>query len=132
MEVILRMSQEIYIIKSDKEKLLQIINKAISQELKSEASLKELETEINRAKVIEQEELSYRFIKMNSKVIMTVDQDEEELTLVYPNEADIKKNKISILSPIGTAILGYKEGSSVEWKVPNGIVHIHIHNIIDL
>ncbi len=126
------MSQEIYIIKSDKEKLLQIINKAISQELKSEASLKELETEINRAKVIEQEELSYRFIKMNSKVIMTVDQDEEELTLVYPNEADIKKNKISILSPIGTAILGYKEGSSVEWKVPNGIVHIHIHNIIDL
>lgn len=131
MEVKVRMSQEIYIIKSDKEKLIHIINKAISQELKPEAHLKGLETEINRAQVVEQQELSFKFIKMNSKVLMTVDQDEEEMTLVYPEEADIKKNKISVLSPIGTAILGYREGSCVEWKVPNGIVHIQIRNIID-
>jgi regulator of nucleoside diphosphate kinase len=125
------MSQDIYVTKADKEKLLEIIDKAANKELRTIDNLKALKTEINKARVIDQEECTHAFIKMNSKVIMTVDQNEEEITLVYPEEVDIRNNKISVLSPIGTAILGYCVGSSVEWNVPNGTVHIRIRSIID-
>jgi regulator of nucleoside diphosphate kinase len=125
------MSQEIYILNSDKEKLLEIIDKAKFQESRSNANLKTLEAEINKARVIDQDGCSHAFIKMNSKIIMTVDQDEDEITLVYPEEADVKNNKISVLSPIGTAILGYRAGSCIEWRVPGGTVQIRIHDIID-
>ncbi len=131
MEVKVRMSQEIYILKTDKEKLFEIIDKATGQEIQSNGYLKALEVEINKARVIDREVLSHKFIKMNSKVIMTVDRDEEEITLVYPEEADIKNNKISVLAPIGTAILGYCVGDCIEWKVPGGTVTIQIHKIID-
>lgn len=124
------MSQEIYITQTDKDKLLEIIDKVTNQEFRTNVNLKALEAEINRAKVVHQEVASHKFIKMNCKVIMTMDQDEEEITLVYPEEADIKNSKISVLSPIGTAILGYCEGSSIEWKVPSGTVHISILKII--
>lgn len=124
------MSQEIYITKADKEKLLKIIDKAANKEFRTNDNLKALKIEINKARVIDQEAPRQAFIKMNSKVIMTVDQNEEEITLVYPEEADIRSNKISVLSPIGTAILGYCVGSNIEWNVPNGTVHIRIHSII--
>lgn len=125
------MNQEIYILKSDKEKLLDIIDKASTQDYRTSSNQKELEKEIIRARVVEQEKLPYSFIKMNSRVLMTVDQEEEEIMLVYPEEADIKKNKISVFSPIGTAILGYCAGNSIEWKVPDGTVQIQIIDIRD-
>jgi regulator of nucleoside diphosphate kinase len=125
------MSQEIYITKKDKVKLLEIIDKAALKEVRTAANLKALEAEINKAGVIDLEVPDFVFIKMNSKVIITVNQEEEEITLVYPEDADIKNNKISVFSPIGTAILGYREGSCVEWKVPSGMVHIQIQRVID-
>lgn len=125
------MSQEIYILKADKDKLLEIIDKTTDQEFPTKVNLKALKAEINKARVIDQNVSTQKFIKMNSKVNMTVDQEEEEITLVYPGEADIKSSKISVLSPIGTAILGYCVGSCVEWKVPDGTVHIQINRIVD-
>jgi regulator of nucleoside diphosphate kinase len=92
------MSQEIYVTKADKEKLLEIIDKAVKKEFRTNDNLKTLKTEINKARVIDQEVCPHAFIKMNSKVIITVDQNEEELTLVYPEEADIRSNKISVFS----------------------------------
>jgi len=125
------MSQELYILEKDKIRLLEIIDKTAFQKIRTNVNLKELEAEINKARVIDQDDVSHTFIKMNSKVTMTVDQEEEELTLVYPEQADVKNNKISILSPIGTAILGYSTGSCIEWKVPSGTVQIKIQDISD-
>jgi regulator of nucleoside diphosphate kinase len=41
-------------------------------------------------------------------------------TLVYPDEADIRRNRLSILAPIGTAIFGFRVGDEVRWPTPNG------------
>jgi regulator of nucleoside diphosphate kinase len=51
-------------------------------------------------------------------------------TLVFPSEADIKQRKISILAPIGTAILGYQVGDTVIWQVPAKQRRIKIHRIL--
>jgi regulator of nucleoside diphosphate kinase len=125
------MSQALYIMKEDKEKLLELIDRSDDQEARMGLHLKALRSEINKARVIDREESAHRFVKVNSKVLLMIDQEEEELTLVYPQEADRKSNKISVLSPIGTAILGYSEGSSVEWNVPSGTVHIQIKKIYE-
>ncbi|MBB2183829.1 GreA/GreB family elongation factor [Lachnospiraceae bacterium MD1] len=123
------MSKQIYITKADKDKLLELIDKARDKEIRSLQNLKDLEAEIKRAEVIHYEDLPENIIGMNSSVVLVVDGVEEEMTLVYPEEADVRKNKISVLSPIGTAILGYSEGSTFEWKVPSGTVQIYVKKV---
>lgn len=125
------LSQEIYITQSDKLKLLDYIDKTDIREIRTADNLKILKAEINKAKVIDPADFDGAFVKINSKVNMIVNQEEEEIILVYPENADIKNNKVSVLSPIGTAILGCSEGSCIEWIVPNGIVHILILSIND-
>jgi regulator of nucleoside diphosphate kinase len=124
------MSRKIYITESDKDKLLKLINKGKYEEFKNNINLKELEAEINRAEVTSVDNLPEDVITMNTKVLLLIDGTEEDLTLVYPSEADMLENKVSVLSPIGTAILGYSEGSIIEWKVPNGTSKIEVKKVL--
>ncbi|MGH4049905.1 MAG: GreA/GreB family elongation factor [Clostridium sp.] len=124
----LQMSQKIFITEPDKNKLLEIINK--NEDIANKQNLKHLEAEVNRADVISTKQLPGDVITMNTKVIILIGDSEEEISLVYPSDADISKNKISILSPIGTAILGYSEGSIIEWIVPNGTVQIEVKKVL--
>ena len=79
---------------------------------------------------MEIEDLPKDVITMNSKILIIMNGNEGEVTLVYPQEADLIEDKISILSPIGTAILGYREGDTIEWAVPSGSIEIHIQKIL--
>lgn len=124
------MSRKIFITQSDKDKLLDIIYKAKYEDLKDNLELKDLETEINRATVTSVGQLPGNVITMNTQVVLLIEGIEEEFTLVYPSEADILQNKISVLSPIGTAILGYCEGNVIEWNVPDGIVLIEVKKVL--
>ncbi len=69
---------------------------------------------------------------MNSTVCLEDLETGEEMTytLVFPNEADIDQNKISVLAPIGTAMLGYRVGDTVEWPVPSGISRLQVKQIL--
>ena len=51
-------------------------------------------------------------------------------TLMFPNEADITQSKISVLAPIGTAMLGYRVGDTFMWKVPDGIRRLEIKGVL--
>jgi regulator of nucleoside diphosphate kinase len=126
----IEMSRKIYITQSDKDKLLKIINKAKYENLDDYSNLKDLETELIRADVTNISELPSNVITMNTKAVLLIDGIEEEVALVYPNEADILEYKLSVLSPIGTAILGYSEGDIIEWKVPKGTIQVKVEKII--
>ncbi|KAB2835548.1 MAG: transcription elongation factor GreAB, partial [Candidatus Brocadia sp.] len=56
--------------------------------------------------------------------------EEETYTLVFPENADIARGKISILAPIGTAMLGYEAGDAFEWKVPAGKRRLKVKQIL--
>ncbi|HET9961437.1 MAG TPA: GreA/GreB family elongation factor, partial [Nitrospiraceae bacterium] len=56
--------------------------------------------------------------------------EEKVYTLVFPSEADLSQQKISVLAPIGTAILGYRIGDTVEWRVPAGVKNMRIEDIL--
>lgn len=58
------------------------------------------------------------------------DGSQTEVTLVFPAQANIDEGKISVLSPIGTALLGYAKGDKIEWMVPAGARRIQIEDIL--
>lgn len=123
------MSNQIYITHADKEILSKLIEDSKSSETKNDKYLKKLEAEINRAVIKAESQLPANIVRLDSNVLLVVDGSEEEATLVYPTHANVLKNKISVLSPLGTAILGYKEGSTVEWEVPDGKIEIFIKKV---
>lgn len=81
-----------------------------------------LEIEIGRATILPSEKMPTNVVTMNSKVKFKVSgsNDSFELTLVYPKDLDSSGTKISILAPVGSALLGLKEGDSIEWAKPGG------------
>lgn len=93
----------------------------------------ELEVELERAEIVEPEEIPANVVTMNSTVRFKVASSNEEFeyTLVYPKDADGSKHKISILAPVGSAMLGLKEGDEIEWPKPGGgSLTVHIDKIV--
>lgn len=82
----------------------------------------ELEAELNRATVVEPEEIPPTVVTMNSTVKFTVEStgEEFELTLVYPKDVDNSGKTISILAPVGSALLGLSQDAEIEWPKPGG------------
>ncbi|MBN2105524.1 nucleoside diphosphate kinase regulator [bacterium] len=92
----------------------------------------DLRKELNRAKVVDPKDIPDDVITMNSKFkLKDLDSGEEMIyTLVFPENADIYKNKISIYAPMGIALIGYKVGDVIEWPVPSGVLRIKVLEIL--
>ena len=122
----------IYITDSDKKRLKQLIRDARAFGSEHEVYLKKLEGELNRAKVVKSKEIPKDVITMNSKVrLKDLDTREEMIyRLVFPDAADPEQNKISILAPIGTALIGYRVGDVIEWKVPAGLRKLKVLEVL--
>lgn len=88
--------------------------------------------ELNSAKVVEPDEIPDDVVTMNSVVKITFVNTNKQLKLaiVYPGQADIKENKISIFSPVATALIGYRVGDLIDWVVPAGMTKIRIDEIV--
>ncbi|CAM4201859.1 nucleoside diphosphate kinase regulator [Pseudoalteromonas ostreae] len=86
------------------------------------AGEKELEAELGRATIVEPKDMPSTVVTMNSIVNFIVESTKEEFTktLVYPKNADASADKISILAPVGSALLGLSQGDEIEWPKPSG------------
>jgi regulator of nucleoside diphosphate kinase len=89
---------------------------------------KTLIEEIGKAQIVDRMELPKDVVTMYSEVEIYDIEDKEasRYVLVYPWEADADSNKLSILAPIGTAIIGYRQGDEIMWKVPGGTRSLRI------
>jgi regulator of nucleoside diphosphate kinase len=90
--------------------------------------LDDLEQELESAAIMKAGEVPSDVVTMNSRVKVK-DLESGRVTtyqIVFPSEADIAKNRISVLAPIGTGLLGYSAGTTVEWQVPSGMRRFHI------
>jgi len=94
--------------------------------------LKELEEELDRANIAKPEEIPTDVITMNSTFrVHDLDSGEDFVyTLVFPARADSASGKISILAPLGTAVLGYRVGDTVEWAAPAGRKRLKVKKIV--
>jgi regulator of nucleoside diphosphate kinase len=94
--------------------------------------LNTLEAELERAEVVDPKRIPANVITMRSKVRLKdlVSGEAKIYSLVFPTEANVSDGKISVLAPIGTAILGYKLGDSIEWPVPSGVRKLKVDEIL--
>ena len=82
----------------------------------------QLEEELGRAIVVEDHQIPQNIVMMNSQVTFVEIESGKKntVTLVYPNESNINENKVSILAPIGIALIGLSVGQNIEWILPTG------------
>ena len=81
-------------------------------------------TELDRARVVSDKALGADVVRMGSTLAYSADAGESRrVTLVYPGEADIEAGKISLLTPIGVALIGLSAGQSIDWVARDGRVH---------
>lgn len=90
-----------------------------------------LEAELEQAKVVPTQELPDEVIRMNSlvRVLDGNTSRECEYRIVYPGDADASQGRISVLAPIGAALLGYRVGDDVNWSTPGGVRRFHILSV---
>lgn len=91
-----------------------------------------LETELARAEIVAPQDMPPDVVTMNSTVKFRVDASTEEftLTLVYPRDMDKSNDKISILAPVGSALLGLSRGDEIEWPRPGGgVMRVRIEEV---
>ena len=124
--------KQILITELDRQRLVALILNAQSGEYRGSVYLDNLRGELNRAQIVTPQDIPADTITMNSKVaLLDLDTREEEVyTLVYPENADSAEGKISILAPIGTAMLGYRVGDVFEWDVPAGKRRLKVDRIL--
>ena len=124
--------RKIFITAFDKKRLDGLIAAAKGPDAEDREHLTELEGELKRANVVESDEIPSDVVTMNSKVLFRDIDSKEEMTytLVFPWDADVDAGAISIFAPVGTALLGYCEGSTVTWKVPSGKRRLKIVKVL--
>ncbi|GJQ48958.1 regulator of nucleoside diphosphate kinase [Candidatus Kuenenia stuttgartiensis] len=115
--------------KSRLEELIAVAEEFGGQDRKDLASLAE---ELERAEVVSSKDVPADVVTMNSKVVLRDLSTSEKMTyvLVFPKDANIAAGAISVLAPVGTAILGYAKGDVVEWSVPSGVRRIRIDDVL--
>jgi regulator of nucleoside diphosphate kinase len=122
----------IYITEFDMKRLRELIVEAKRLDRRVSEYLEGLEGELSRGILVAPKDIPPDVVTMNSRVsLVDLDTGEEMIwTLVFPNEADVAQSKISVLAPIGTAMLGYRVGDTFEWKVPDGIRRLQIKGVL--
>jgi regulator of nucleoside diphosphate kinase len=124
------MAGELTITSIDRERLNRLIDEALYGRAEQDKSYHSLRREVERACVVEPEKLPHNVVSMRSKALISLDGEDEEVQLVYPDEADWTCGRLSILSPVGTALLGYREGDEIEWETAGGRTRIKIKRLI--
>lgn len=124
--------RRVFVTAFDKDRLDEVLALAREAGEHDKQDLDDLAKELARAKVVASEKVPPDVVTLNAQVVLhDLDRDVEmSYRLVLPEEADIASGALSVLAPVGTAILGYREGDVVEWRVPLGIRRLRIEKVL--
>lgn len=124
--------REIFMTEEDHEKLMHLLNGVRQRGFRDLEHVEKLDEELDRATVVTSKEIPPDVVTMNSEVVL-VDLDtgdEMTLTLVFPHEANVDQGKVSVLAPLGTAVIGYQAGDVIEWPVPAGTRRLRVERVL--
>ncbi|MFG0260876.1 MAG: nucleoside diphosphate kinase regulator [Novipirellula sp. JB048] len=125
-------AKKILITRSDFDRLDALLESDFTRATSDKTSLKDLRGELDAAQIVDSQEVPPDVVTMESVVKLRdlESQETDTYSLVYPEEANMATGKLSILAPIGTAILGCRTGDTVRWKVPSGECEMRIEEIV--
>jgi regulator of nucleoside diphosphate kinase len=128
-----KQAASIYITETDRDRLSWLIESTRERDgIENREYLDKLEDELDRATIVDSKTIGADVITMRSKVRLKdlVSGEANVYSLVFPKEADFNQGKISVLAPIGTAILGFKKGDTIEWQVPSGLRRLKVDEVL--
>lgn len=123
------MKPKIVISSRDLERLEALLESLPGHELPGRDAL---EAELARAEILEPQDMPPTVVTMNSTVRFRVESSSKEfhLTLVYPKDADASGGTVSVLAPVGSALLGLSVGNEIEWPKPGGgVLRVRIEEV---
>ena len=108
--------------KEDHAKIMSYVRKGFPNNTLHRNDVLGMEMELKKAKIVNTEELPTDVVRLNSTVVIKEEKQDKmmQVTVVTPEKADSMNKKISIMSPIGTALIGFRKGEKVRWKAPAG------------
>jgi regulator of nucleoside diphosphate kinase len=120
----------IFITAEDRKRLEAILMRPTAD--RDREDVRELVIELQRATVVPAAEIPPDVITMNSRArLLDLDQNETlDYTLAYPQDADFSQGRISVIAPIGAALLGYRVGDEIQWAVPGGTRRLRVEEVL--
>jgi regulator of nucleoside diphosphate kinase len=118
-------TQHIIITNTDLERLLPVVDQHDT------AASDSLASELHRAEVVDQRAVPADVVTMNSEVVYEdcATGVQRRVKVVFPRDADASKGHVSVLAPIGSALLGLRVAQTIDWQVPSGIKQIRVLEI---
>jgi len=122
----------IIVTESDHRNLQALLTSEFAKVIGHSHHVDELNAELRRAQIVSPDKVPDDVVTMNSRVTFRdlVTGEHETYTLVLPHDADIAEGRLSILAPIGTAIIGERVGNVVHWRVPDGRRSLKIEEVV--
>jgi regulator of nucleoside diphosphate kinase len=126
-----KQASSIHITRFDKTRLMRLL-RSLDAAHEDRAGIEELQRELERGIEVDSTDVGSDVVTMNSTVRVTdLDANTTHLyTIVFPSDADFDKGRISILSPLGTALLGSRAGDVVTWEIPRGTRRLRIEELV--
>jgi len=130
--------KQIYVTDSDLQRLKTLLRYTWRDRREDVGDLSRLDHELERASIVRPMEVPKDVVTMNSRVrLRDLDSgDAVDFSLVYPTQPyaagsdHIAEMTVSVLAPIGTAILGYRVGDTIEWEVPAGVRRLKVEDVL--
>ena len=124
--------RKIVLTEADHDRLEALLDSEFAQVISPIEHLEDLRAELDRAEVVSPKRVPRNVVTMNSTVTLRdLDTNERETyTLVYPERADIANDRLSVLAPVGTAILGQRVGDELKWRVPAGWRRLRVQRVL--
>lgn len=125
-------TRRIRVTRDDLERLERVVAARRGVARRDEAHLDALEEELERAEVVEPTDMPADVVTMRSRVrVRDLGSGQDTVyTLVFPRDADVNAGRLSVLAPIGTALLGYRQGDEIEWPVPGGVRRLKVIRVL--
>jgi len=128
-----KQNNQLVVTKEDYEILISCLNNMYGRAAFDRQNAQELKNELKKATLVNEADFPGDVVRLNSRVKIKSEKRDEimELMIVTPDKADIKKRKISIMAPLGTALIGFRQGQKVNWQVPSGKKTFTIMEVIN-
>jgi regulator of nucleoside diphosphate kinase len=121
----------IYITEQDATRLRRLLA-ARDSTARDQDHLEMLSTELDRAMDVDAAEIPPGVVTMGTRVrVQDLESREyQTYTISYPWDADVASDRVSVLAPVGTALLGYAEGDTIEWPMPGGMRRLRVEKVL--
>jgi regulator of nucleoside diphosphate kinase len=125
-------TRSIHVTSQDLQRLRHVIATTANTAALDRQHLEMLSDELDRAIIVDDETIPSDVIRMRTHVRVrdSSSKQSEDYTLVYPWEADVHLNLLSVLAPLGTALLGFREGDRIDWQLPGGARELHVEKVL--